>query len=285
MGFFSKLFGQKSAERKLSKREFTEQLAQEIQQSIPDILVKVMDADNDDEISIHIEHPNSQSNIVYPDNLYASYLQEREDFAAYKQNIIYNIHDMYFGEEESPTLIPNIKHIDWVKEIEKVSSQSTSDEPAKLVTFPFAGDLVIVIAMDYTSKMTYLFESDLPNYTPDGNKDTALQLARDNLRAHSEHVEIEPIQNTWQLIRFDQTYDASWVLLFEEIAPKLNLVGEPVLALISRDRFIVADSNVPEDVVALKQFATEQISQVPHALSAHLYHYQNGHIRLYEALQ
>ena len=142
-----------------------------------------------------------------------------------------------------------------------------------------------MIAMDYASKMTYLFESDLPNYTPDGNKDTALQLAQDNLRAHSEHVEIEPIHNAWQQIRFDQTYDASWVLLFEEIAPKLNLVGEPVLALISRDRFIVADSNVPEDVAALKQFAAEQISQVPHALSAHLYHYQNGHIRLYEALQ
>ena len=75
------------------------------------------------------------------------------------------------------------------------------------------------------------------------------------------------------------------MLLFEEIAPKLNLVGEPVLALISRDRFIVADSNVPEDVATLKQFAAEQTSQVPHALSAHLYHYQNGHIRLYEALQ
>ena len=142
-----------------------------------------------------------------------------------------------------------------------------------------------MIAMDYASKMTYLFESDLPNHTPDGNKDTALQLARDNLRAHSEHVEIAPIHNTWQQIRFDQTYDASWAVLFDEILPKLNLVGEPILALISRDRFLVADSNAPEDIADLKQFAAEQISQAPHALSAQLYHYQNGHIRLYEALQ
>ena len=106
MGFLSKLFGKTN--HQLTKREFTEQLAQELQQAVPDTQVRVVDADKDDEISIHIEHENSQANIVYPDNLYASYVQERPDFAAYKQNIINNVYDVYYGEEESATLLPNI---------------------------------------------------------------------------------------------------------------------------------------------------------------------------------
>ena len=48
MGFLSKLFGQDNSKRKLSKREFTEQLAQELQQAVPDTQVRVVDADKDD---------------------------------------------------------------------------------------------------------------------------------------------------------------------------------------------------------------------------------------------
>ena len=286
MGFLSKLFGQDNSKRKLSKREFTEQLAQELQQAVPDTQVRVVDADKDDEISIHIEHENSQANIVYPDNLYASYVQERPDFEAYKQNVISNVYDVYYGEEENATLLPNIKHINWVQEIEQVSAQAQSDAPPnRLVTFPFAGDLVVVIAMDYPSKMAYLFEADLPDYTSDGSKDTALQQALDNLRAHKEDIEVTSFGNTWQRIGLDQTYDAGLVLLWEEIAPQLELGSAPVLALIARDQFIVVDGNSPDDIAALQRYAAEEIQETPYALSAQLYCYRNGRIGLYESLQ
>ena len=286
MGFLSKLFGKTN--HKLTKREFTEQLAQELQQAIPNTHVRIVDADNDEEISIHIDHDERETNIVYPDNLYASYVQERPDFAAYKQNIINNVYDVYYGEEESATLLPNIKHIQWVKDIEEVSNQAQTDPntpPSRLVTFPFVGDLVRVIAMDYPSKLAYLFDSDLPEHTPDGSKDTALSMAMENLRTALDQVEITALGNSLHRIGLDQTYDASLVLLWEDIMPQLSFVGEPVLALIARDQFIVADGNVPEDIASLKHYAAEQVQASPHALSAQLYVYRNGRIGLYESLQ
>ena len=271
MGFLSKLFGKTN--HKLTKREFTEQLAQELQQAIPNTHVRIVDADNDEEISIHIDHDERETNIVYPDNLYASYVQERPDFAAYKQNIINNVYDVYYGEEESATLLPNIKHIQWVKDIEEVSNQAQTapdTPPSRLVTFPFSGDLVRVIAMDYPSKLAYLFDSDLPEHTPDGSKDTALSMAMENLRTALDQVEITALGNSLHRIGLDQTYDASLVLLWEDIMPQLSFVGEPVLALIARDQFIVADGNVPEDIAKLKHYAAEQVQASPHALSAQL---------------
>ena len=285
MGFFSKLFGQ-AADNKQSKREFTEQLAQEIQQTVPDARVEVRDADDDAEISIHIEYPNAETNIVYPDNLYASYSQEREDFAAYKQNILNNIYDYYYGEEEVATLMPNIKHIDWVEEVERVAAQGKDDTPPqRLVTFPFAGDLVTVLALDYPNKMAYVFETDLAEHTPDGSKDTALQMALDNLRAYTEHISVETLEDTWHRISLDQTYDASLALILADILPQLALTAEPVLALIARDQFIVVDGNATRDIEVLQQYAAEQVRQVPHALSAHLYRYRDGHISVDESLQ
>ena len=286
MGFLSKLFGKTN--HKLTKREFTKQLAQELQQAIPNTHVRIVDADNDEEISIHIDHDERETNIVYPDNLYASYVQERPDFAAYKQNIINNVYDVYYGEEESATLLPNIKHIQWVKDIEEVTNQAQTDPntpPSRLVTFPFVGDLVRVVAMDYPSKLAYLFDRDLPEHTPDGSKDTALSMAMENLRTALDQVEITALGNSLHRIGLDQTYDASLVLLWEDIMPQLSFVGEPVLALIARDQFIVADGNVPEDIAKLKHYAAEQVQASPHALSAQLYAYRNGRIGLYESLQ
>ena len=195
---------------------------------------------------------------------------------------------MYYGEEESATLLPNIKHIQWVKDIEEVTNQAQTDPntpPSRLVTFPFVGDLVRVIAMDYPSKLAYLFDSDLPEHTSDGSKDTALSMAMENLRTALDQVEITALGNSLHRIGLDQTYDASLVLLWEDIMPQLSFVGEPVLALIARDQFIVADGNVPEDIASLKHYAAEQVQASPHALSAQLYVYRNGRIGLYESLQ
>ena len=287
MGFFSKLFGQSAGHKQLSKREFTEQLAQEVQQTVPDARVEVKDADDDAEISIHITYPNAESNIVYPDNLYASYSQGRADYESYKQNILNNIYDYYYGEEETATLMPNIKHTDWVAEVERVAATQGKDDapPQRLVTFPFAGDLVTVLALDYPNKMGYVFEADLAEHTPDGSKDTALHMALENLRAYSEHVSVETVDDTWHRVSLDQTYDASLVLILDTILPQLALSAEPVLALISRDQFIVVDGNASRDLEVLQQFAAEQVKQVPHALSAHLYRYRDGRISVYEALQ
>ncbi|UYZ84769.1 hypothetical protein MTZ49_04170 [Entomomonas sp. E2T0] len=285
MGFFSKLFGKTNSPAKLSKKELTEDLVKQLKHANPDINATILDADNPDKISVSIERPEGEPIIFYPDNLYYAYLQGNEDFDAYKNNIIQNICDIFHAVNEEPILLPAIKPISWLDEIYRAIRQADPNaEKDPLVYLPLAGDLIIVFALDMSTRMSYLYQSQLTEYSANNDLQAIYQQALENFKSKLDHIEIHT-SDIGSTLCLDGNYDASLVLMLDQLLPSLELKGEPIIAIIARNQLIIADSNNPEQVSMLNQYAKQQIQEAPYALSAELFCLKDNKLSLYNSLQ
>ncbi|MFD1259144.1 hypothetical protein [Entomomonas asaccharolytica] len=285
MGFFSKLFSKTSSQAKLTKKKLTEDLVEQLKQYIPEIKATISHADEPDNISVSIERPEGDPIIFYPDNLYYAYLQGNEDFTAYKNNIIQNICDIFHAVDEEPILLPTIKPISWLDEVYRAIYQANPNaKEDPLVYLPLAGDLIIVFALDMSTRMSYLYHSQLADYSADNDLQALYLQALENFKTKLDHIEIYSSDIGYTLT-LDGNYDASLVLTLEQLLPSLELKGEPIIAIIARNQLIIADSYNSQQVSMLNHYAKQQMQEAPYALSAELFCLKDNKLSLYNSLQ
>lgn len=280
MGFFSKLFRKEQAVEKLSKRELTEELSNLIALRFPETTVTVINASSPSDISINIQKTDGTGEPLtfYPDNLYYAYLQDTTSFEDYQENIIQNIGELLNPTDETPLLLPAIKNTSWLDAC-KQTDANKQDDP--VVYLPLAGDLVVVFALDMSVRMSYLYQSQLVEYSPDNDLNTLYMHALNNFNSYLEHIDIQRTEIGY-IIRLDGNYDASLILKVDQWLTNLSLIGQPVVAIIARNLLVIADSNDHEQVHLLRQYAKQQMDEAPYALSAELYTLKDAKLTLYD---
>lgn len=289
MSFFSRLFKKKSST--LTLEEFGAELVKIASREFPEYQYQL----GADEIEPHflILKEGEQYSQVHFGELYQGYLQDTSEEA--RQNIFNNfvmsLKKLIAGIElevfvRRTNIMPVIKPLSWLEAYAKAEGKSIGE--CSMVSFPLdfdrEGDLCVAFAFDDGDHYIYVNKSLIPNF----ESSTFLAVARQNLidylRAHLQ-AETFTIQqeSIGYMIRTDGEYEASLVMLMDDIVNFLELEGLPVIAVLARDILIVADSANREQVEALKESADRLINELDYALSAQLHYLtEDQKIQLYE---
>lgn len=282
MGFLSKFWGKENNKPELSKKELTQDFIIRLREHMPTIKASISNADDPEEISVMIERENADPITFYPDNLYHAYLHDQKNFEQYRSNIIQNILKLSQSTEETEiTLLPAIKSIDWINKVNDMTQSPTSNN--SLVYLPLAGQLVITLALDMGTQMSFLTQDQLVNYSANHNIEEVYQEALLNFKDSIKSIELNKT-NIGYMAKLDDNYEASLVLLIDDLLPSITLEGEPIIAIIARNQLFIADSQNQQQIQDLQQYAKNQMSQASYPLCSELFCLKDGKLAPYQAI-
>lgn len=269
MGFLSRLLGQKKHDIKVSKKQLTEDFIKYLTTKLPNVKATIKNANSPDNISINIERAEGDPITFYPDNLYQVYEQQNENFIHYRDNITRSISELINTQKEIEVmLLPAIKTMSWVNHVNNVTSSQPTDQ--SLIYLPLAGELVIVFALDMGNSMSFLMKNMLANYSSTLDIHEVYKQSIENFQDIIQEIELQKT-NLGYMVKLDDNYEASLVLLIDQLLSSVDIEGEPVIAIIARNQLFIADSKNHQQVSDLRQYALDQIDKIPYALSSHLF--------------
>lgn len=137
---------------------------------------------------------------------------------------------------------------------------------------PFSADSVLMLAYDSPHSIQTLSQSALTDWGV--SFDAALAAALDNLRDISvaNFVQVAP---GVQMAAWDDSYEASRILL-ADLFFRLNVGGDPVVMMPTRNRLLVASSNNSAAQLAMLALARGYASDEGRVISALMYRFEQG---------
>ncbi|OEZ57646.1 hypothetical protein DUGA6_42840 [Duganella sp. HH105] len=137
---------------------------------------------------------------------------------------------------------------------------------------PFSADSVLMLAYDSPHSIQTLSQTALTDWGV--SFDAALAAALDNLRDISvaNFVQVAP---GVQMAAWDDSYEASRILL-ADLFFRLNVGGDPVVMMPTRNRLLVASSNNSAAQLAMLALARGYASDEGRVISALMYRFEQG---------
>lgn len=185
------------------------------------------------------------------------------------------------GEAARRSILPVIKTFGWHKtsltQLANTGKDLSDPENQPFVLRLLAGDLIVAYVDDNDNSMSYVSNRDCKKLGLDLDELHALamrNLERDGL----SKLNIQGGGGRYA-VRLDRNYDASMVLLFEKWCDRMDLDGEPVIAMPARDELLVCGRNDGETVAALRAMAADIASRAPYALSPTLFVWREGRLQ------
>ncbi|MBZ4191897.1 hypothetical protein [Niabella beijingensis] len=181
---------------------------------------------------------------------------------------------------EKAHILPVIKSLQWLDTVRKQyeSAGGTAAEAAvRFALQPLGDDLIVVYVNDTPGGMSYLSPAEISEA---GFPDAAglHQAALQNLRAKLKEAVFEGGGGRYA-IRLDNNYDASLVLLLDEILPSIRINGNPVVALPSRDELMICGDQDTESVESLQDIAGQIYAVNAYTISKKLYAWDQGTLK------
>lgn len=170
-------------------------------------------------------------------------------------------------------IVPVIKDRAWSKEMQRSAKASGVARPVEQVIEELNEDLVIVYAEDTPQNIRYFPPADLQEAGV--QKDKLRALAISNLRRLVPSP--EAVNGPLISMMTGGDYIPS-LLLFDELwsADKLNVQGEIVIAIPTRDVLLFTGSNNKEGVKKLREVARKAHADGPYSLTDRLFVYRAG---------
>lgn len=286
MPIFGKWFGKgdtKNDATPMSHRAFAERYAEVLRQGFPGGKVVVKHADSAGQTSVHLEAADGFKSSQFMGNSYARYRQAPLELEALLAEGVAQAEaaNRNFDSTgiDATRLLPVIKTRDWLAaSASQLQTANMADASARLLMRPLAGDLLLVYVEDTADSMSYLREDALARLGLDLEQlhDKALH----NLQEMLPQLELAGGGGRYAA-RLDRNYDASMVLLLEQWLPRIELAGEPVLAIPARDELLVCGSDDGEAIASLREMAREIVAASAYALSTQLFVWRDGRLQLY----
>jgi hypothetical protein len=153
----------------------------------------------------------------------------------------------------------------------RFKSPAGPDNPATGASMPFSADSVVMLAYDSELSIQTLTGDTLRDWGV--SFDEALAAAIDNLRdatvSHFVQIEAGVYAGAW-----DDAYETSRIL-FPDIFYQLNVGGEPLVMLPTRNRLLVASSNDAGAQLRMLALAHE-MAEEGRIVSALMYRFEHG---------
>lgn len=176
-------------------------------------------------------------------------------------------------------ILPVVKTRMWLAASTKQLQAAGVQDQDRFLSEPLTNELLTVYVEDRPDAMSYV--------APDHLADVGVQrsdlrpLALENLRRMLPQITIEGGDGCYG-VRLDGNYDASMVFLTNDWRDRVQIEGDPVVALPAREELLVCGSADREGQRRLREIAALVMARSPYGLSALLYTWRDGALVPYE---
>jgi len=180
------------------------------------------------------------------------------------------------ANREPGLILPVLKSRGWHDaSLQQLRDAGVAVGDAPFVVRPFVGDLVMTFVEDRPESMNYIGAKSARER---GLDDEALFAhALENLAGLLPQLRIEGGGGR-HVARLDRNYDASMALLFDRWRDRVDVPGEPVLAIAARDELLIGGTGDIKTLLQLQQIAGEIVEQSAYALTSRLFVFRNGRL-------
>ncbi len=256
----------------LTGAQFTEQYCDALRQAIPDHQVQIVK-----DLEIKVVDPDGKESGGFVGNAYDHYKSAPEHKADIVQKYVAGFSEslsVVGCQIDTSRIVPVLKDRAWIDGVNAGLRAGGMEKSFENIHDAYNSELIVAYAEDSPSSVRYLTPSDL----------SALNLAFADLRrlsvANLERILPEPqIRNLdgiyWVTAGGD--YDAS-LLLLDSLwrSGKIQVNGEIVAAIPSRDRLLVTGSADADGLANIRRMVQGIFAQAPYRISSKLFVFRNG---------
>lgn len=236
------------------------------------------------DLEIQLTNSAGKDSTVFLDNAYKEYLHDPKAIKDVIQR--YTVSYLELRNDDAKVdrarIVPIIKDRQWLSEIAESLKARGAKKPVEHVFEDFNGPLVIVYAEDSPKNIRYLTRKDLEEI---GLARTELRtLAVGNLRKILPKIEIHkgPLVS---MVTAGGDYEACLLLLNELWTDgALQVDGDIVVAVPSRDLLLVTGTKSPGGIARLRELATKSMKQSSYGLTDTLFVFRNGKFEKFGSL-
>lgn len=213
---------------------------------------------------------------VYLDNAYRQY---QADPDARDEIIAAHVKSILEISIETPlvpaNIVPVVKDHAWLQEIAQATRERSDAKPTERVSDSLNDVLAIVYAEDTPTNIRYFTPEDLRKAGVDRAR--LRVLAVENLRRLLPQIEIAQGE-LFSMISAGGTYESSLLLLDELWSgdERLQVDGDIVVALPSRDVLLFTGSKNPEGVARMREVAADVVDEGAYTLTRELFIHRDG---------
>ena len=233
-------------------------------------------------LHVHLPQPLTLS----LQGLYQHYYQhpeEREKLIAFELKRISEYNVQQTPADNPENILPQIKSAGWLQELQKQLAERQPEKELKdLITAqPYLADLFICYVYECPAGLRYLSqaESEALGY---GNPLLLRTRAIKNLRKRKHRSKLYRLEGGAYSLVLDGVYDASLLLIIDEILPP-GWLHSAIFAAPSRGELLFAKDDSPTNLQELQTLVNEVSTKTAHPVSPHLYRWQDGQLHLYRA--
>lgn len=255
----------------LSPEQFTEEFRAALATAMPNATVTVIEP-----LHLSVKAPQGETARALLDNAYSEYsgnpAAKSDVIARYVASFADSTKES--GPLNPRQIVPVIKDRGWSKDVKRAAKARGADSTAEQVVEELNEDLVIVYAEDTPQNIRYFGPKDLQEAGVQKNQLRALAI--ENLR----RILPPPEAVNGPLISM-LTAGGDYVpslLLIDEIwsGDKLDVEGEIVVAIPTRDVLLFTGSKNKEGVKKLRELAKKTAADGPYSLTDRLFVYRDG---------
>ncbi|MFC4279012.1 DUF1444 family protein [Achromobacter aloeverae] len=279
MTFFSRIFAARQA-RPLDVAGFAKAYASAAQARYPGADVKIDEAATAAGVKVHWTMPDGMQVNQFLGNAYAAYQRSPADIDAI---IAAHLDAAPTGDEAAPAtrranILPLVKTTMWLATSLKQLDAAGIENKQAFITEPLTDELLVAFVEDKPDAMSYVAPGELEGL--ELTREALMPLALENLRRQLPALTVEGQDGRYG-VRADGNYDASFVFLAQEWRDRVDIDGEPVIALPARDELLVCGSNDADSVRSLRDMAARIMAQSAYGLSAQLFTWKDGQLSVF----
>jgi hypothetical protein len=281
MSILSRFFGKKQTAETLSVRDYAERYAGVVRAAHPDVTVRVEHGGTAARTRVYWNVDGLDASQFFG-NWYGRYLQQPgalEQLQAQQLKEALAVQTSFDGSAVGlECILPVIKTIGWLQASLAQLDAVGVPKQSQPLSQPLAGNLLLAWVEDTPDAMSYVTSARLEKLGMD--RTTLHILALKNLTHCLPKLRIEGSGGRF-VARLDRNYDASMALLFTEWQGRLQITGEPILAIAARDELLVCGSDDANSIVALRSMAANIADQSAYGLSSELFTWRGGSLQAY----
>lgn len=256
-----------AAQPVLSRESFTAEYAAAVKKLGPSVSVRIVEP-----MQVEIKHADGGEMTAFLDNAYNEYLRDPTAKDAVIERYVGSIVEAIAPQHlDTSRIVPVVKDRAWVDETQR--ARVPGGQGMQLVTDDLNSDLVVVYAEDTERNVRYFSPEDLGKAGIERSKLRDVALA--NLRRILPEMQLHQGEH-FSMLTAGADYVPSLLLLDIWDPRQLQVDGDIVIAIPSREVVLLTGSNNRKGIAELRKVARESVRQSTYALTDKLFVYRNG---------
>ncbi len=254
----------------ISKQEFTNECVAAFKQARPNAKISQVE-----ELTLRTADSEGNEQTVFLDNCYAEYCrapaQKTATIARYVSSAVEL--EPFKAKIDPARIVPVIKDAGWLAEV-NASTRGSRGKAMESLSEPLNGELAIFYAEDSPKNIRYLdpkslLECGIP-------RDQLRPRGISNLRTILPKVEVHG-SNGLYMLTAGGDYEAS-LLLLDDLwsGGKLSVKGDCVIAIPSRDLFLVTGSDDEPALTKMRELVRKSVEANSYRITSDLFVYKDG---------